>query len=272
MLGHMQGIGQSLGGRPRAKRFLLRVVGCPSCQGDDLEGRRQAAVGARVLLVVKLPGPVKDGASGGLAQAGGQGVGFAHGPQVMHQVGKVAVQHGPGQAVRHGQGKARALQQSAKVPDLAHGQDTGGQAARHFGLGLSEAGAQLGERLAPEHQPEEQPVRLQSASALNQLAHRIIRPMQAQGMDDQIMRRGPQRQKVVIRHHLCTGQSLPGLGHACHDHRRRKPSVNLDQSLLHFEHGIFVQKQCPRLACAAAVAGKGQTVCERRRGLHGREP
>ena len=55
-------------------------------------------------------------------------------------------------------------------------------------LRLCKAGAQFRQGLAAKQHTQEQPVGAQRPPALDQLPDRIVTPMQAQGMDHQIMR------------------------------------------------------------------------------------
>lgn len=215
---------------------------------------------------IKLGGTGQDCAPGGLAQAGGKGIAFAHGAQVLHQVGRVTITHRFGKAVGHRQGKACPLQQSAKIADFAHRQNPGRQAARHLGLGFGQTGAQFMQRLPAKEKSQKQAVRPQGAPALDKLANRVICPVQAQGVNDQIMIFGRQVQNIVIRHGL--GQTSPDPGKRRDDHRRRKGSVNLSQSFLDLKADLFVQEEFGR---AGAVAGKGRAVTKGGWRLHGAE-
>ena len=189
----------------------------------------------------------------------------AHRLQIGHKVKGVAVEHRLGETVGDRQGEPRPLQQRAKLADFTHRQDTRRQAARHLGLSLGQTGAEFVQRLATEHQADEQPVGLQRAAALHQLPHRIIRPMQRKGVDHQIMGAFAQGKRLFIRHHR---KIRPERGKTAHHHRRRKGSVNLGESLLNLVARLFLQEEN---GSAGAVAGQGGPVCQDR-WRHGRGP
>src|SRR6056297_1237354 len=107
------------------------------------------------------------------------------------------------------------------------------------------------------------PVRPERAPHLDKLPHRIARPVQAHGMDHQIMRAGLQRQRVVIRNHPRPRKPvLPEIGMTGHDDRRRKGFVNLGQAILDLIGGGLVQKQRRRDTGARPVASKGGAICQ----------
>lgn len=263
MFGGFQGIGQPLGSRARAKRFLLAVIGCPARQADDLECCGDSAFGICVLRLIQRSRPGEYGPSRGMAKPCVQRISFAHGAQVVHQVKRVTIPHGLGVAVCHGKGKAGPLQKGAKVADFAHGQYPWRQSAGDFGLGLGKAGSQFLKRLPTEKKPHEQTVRAQRVPALNQLPYRVICPMQRKRMDHQIVALCRQRQNLLI----ATGRakSPPDLRERCHDHRRRKGSVNLFESFLDFQTDILMQES---LGCAGAVPVQRGAVGQDRWCLH----
>jgi hypothetical protein len=90
VLCRVQGIGEPLGSGTGAEGFGLRVGGGPAGKADGFECGRNAGVMA-VTVGVDLGGAGKDDAARGVAQALGKGIAFAHGAQVVHQVGQVTV-------------------------------------------------------------------------------------------------------------------------------------------------------------------------------------
>ena len=255
-----------MGSRTGLQRFWLTFGGGPAGQADDFECRGDAAFGIGILRLIDLGRAQHHGATGGAAQAGGKRIAFAHQPQVAHQVQRVAVAHGFGKAVGHGQRKARTLQKPAQIADFAHGQHARRQAARHFGLCLGQTGAQFVQGLAAKHQTQKQTIRAQGMAGLDQLADRIIGPMQAERMDHQILRAGGQRQNVVIGN--CRPHIAPDIGKTCHDSGCRKLPVNLGQSFLHFGAHFIMQEEFGR---AAAIARQGVAVGQDGWRLHGAE-
>ena len=182
----VQGIGQSLGSGTGAQGFWLGVGRGPAGEADGFERGGDSGVLA-VGMGIDLGGTGEDGAFGGVAQALGQGIVFTHDAQVVHEMGHIAIQDGAAVGVGDGQGKTGALQQGTEVTNLTHGQDAGGQAMGDFGFSLGEGGAELKQGLAAKGEGDEQPVGFERTTALDQLAHRIMRPVQAEGVDDEVV-------------------------------------------------------------------------------------
>ena len=237
----------------------------PSGQADDFKRRRYPPIRQPIALRINFRSPRHHRPCRGSAQPRGQGVALSHRAQIAHQVQRIAVDHRFGETVRNGQGKPGPLQQPAQIANLTHWQDTRRQPARHLGLGLCQSGAQFLQGLPAEHQPNEQPIGAQGATGLNQLPHRIICPMQAQGVDHQILRADFQRQRVLIRNRALI---RPQMRKRCHHDLIRKGSVNLKQPILHFGHHLLLQEERCR---AGAVPGKGGAVGQIGR-LHGTRP
>ena len=101
---------------------------------------------------------------------------------------------------------------------------------------------------------------------LHQPPHRIIRPMQRQRMDPQVLRALLQRQHLIIRH---TAPIRPYLRKTRHHNRICKHSVNPKQTILHLEHRLFLQEHG---GGAGAVQIKGAAVGQGRWGCHGARP
>ncbi len=238
----------------------------PPCQADDFKSCGNPPLCVRILGLVDVCGPHQNPAGRGVSKSAGKGIAFAHQPQVMHQVQRIAIAHGFGKTVSDGKGKSGALQEPPKIADLAHGQHAGRQAACHLRLGLGQTGAKFVQALATEHHTQKQAVRAERMATLDQLADRIIRPVQAERVDNQIMRAGGQRQDVFVWHR--DADILPVLRKTRDHRRRRKGSVNLDQSFLNFGSNLVVQK---KLGCAGSVARKGDAVGQEGRSLHGAE-
>jgi tRNA pseudouridine55 synthase len=174
----------------------------------------------------------------------GQCVALAHCTQIGHQPQRVGVGDCLRNRIGNRQRKARALQQAAQIADFAHRQHTGRKAAGQRRFRFGQTGPQFRQGLPAEQHPQKQPVRAQRTAALHKLADRIIRPVQAQGMDHQIMRARCQIKHVSIANNCRL--RLPRLPHRCKggdNGGSRKPSVNLDESFLNLVGGIFLQKQ-----------------------------
>jgi ComF family protein len=268
VLGGVEGIGQSLGSGTGAEGFGLRVGRGPCGKADRLKSGGDFAV-LGVGLGIDLGGTGEDGATGGVAEAVVQRVGFTHGAQVVHEVGHVTVEDGTGIGVGDGQGKTGALQQGTEITDLTHGQDAGRQAVGDFGFGLRKGCAEFMQGLAAKGEGDEQPIRAQGAAALDKLANGIMRPVQAEGVDDEVVRVFGKGEGVIIGddfgvwHGLC-----PNFRKTSDDGHRYKRSVNLNQSFLNFRDGIGLQE---RVGGTQAVAREGRTVSQLGGRLHGRQ-
>lgn len=124
MLHCAQGIGQFLGSRAGAQGLLLVFGRGPAGKTDKFKRGGDAAIRLRMKLRIQPGGPRQHRAPGRVAQAGGQGIAFAHRAQILHQVHGIAVGDGAGKTVSHRQGKTGALQQGTQIANLAHRQDT----------------------------------------------------------------------------------------------------------------------------------------------------
>jgi hypothetical protein len=101
------------------------------------------------------------------------------------------------------------------------------------------------------------------AGALDDLAQGVISPVQAQGVDHQILRADIEVQHRRIRNHPRAGQGRPPPRRFRRHHGDvRKRSVNLGESLLHFDDDLFVQEQgtVGQARGAGAVADQGGAV------------
>ena len=214
---------------------MLAVVGRPAGQKDQIEGGADAVgvVGVRVILGVKLARAKQDIASRRVAQAAGQRVPLAHGAQVVGKVRQAAIADILRQMVGDRQRQSGARQQRAKVADLGHGQDAGGQAARDLGLGAGQDVAQFLQAVAARTGGDEQSVGAQRAGALHDLADRVLGPVQRHGVHDQIMRAGFKVQFRRVGDDLGIGHgSAPEIRQAGDDGGGRKLSVNLCAPIL----------------------------------------
>ena len=80
-------------------------------------------------------------------------------------------------------------------------------------------------------------------------------------MHDQIVRDRFQCDNIVISNDLCLGPASENLRKSCHDGRKRKPSVNLVESLLKVSKSKAMQEQrvvmARKRARSGSVARKG---------------
>jgi ComF family protein len=263
----LQRIRQPLLGAAGAKRLLLAFMRGPAGQEHQIEGRFKPTLGRGEIRKVGCFGSGKNRTAGEMAWAGGKGVGFAHRAQIGAKRGEVRVVDGLGQAVGDGQRKPGPLHQRAKVANLAHRQHAGRQAASDPSLSLGKAGAKFVQGAASGQDRDEKPVRSQGAAALDQLASRIVRPVQRHGVDHQIMRAGFKVQSLGIGDHPGFAVDfLPDFGESGDNGGGRKGSVNLDQSFLNVRQGKAMQKlrrcMARQAAGAVALAVKGQPVGE----------
>ena len=149
------------------------------------------------------------------------------------------------------QSKARALQNRAQVAQVRHGQDARRQTAGHLDLGPRQRGAQVGQGLSPRQDGKAEPVRAQGAAALDKLAHRVVGPVQAHGVDHQIVRLRCERQNVIVAHDPRIGKGFsPELRLTRHHGSVRKPPVNHGEAILRLAHRGAVQEQIARRAGA----------------------
>ena len=129
-------------------------------------------------------------------------------------------------------------------------------------LGLGEGGAKLAQGLPARKNGNEEPIRPERPEALDHLPDRIVRPVQAHRMDDEIMGLRSQIQKVHIRHDdRIRAETGPEIREAGHDRGGCKRSVNLDQPFLDISAGDLVKEQGVivgrEVHCPFAVQGKG---------------
>lgn len=238
----------------------------PARQADDLEGGGNAPFGIGKALLIQGRRLQKDLPLRRAAQAAMQRVAFAHSAQVMHQMQRIPVAHGLGKAVGDGQRKSGPLQQTAQITDFAHRHHAGRQAAGHGSLRLGQTSAQFVQGLPTEHEAQKQPVGHQRVPALHQLAHRIIRPVQAQRMNHQILLAWLKTQHVII---YDKGAEIgPKIGKRRDNGRARKRPVNLVQSFLGFV-GHFLMQEKSR--GTGTVARQGGVVGQKGWRLHGAE-
>lgn len=101
---------------------------------------------------------------------------------------------------------------------------------------------------------------------MHQLPDRIVRPMQGHGMDYQILCRLLQIQRFLIGN---AAEIWPQVWKTRHHNRRRKGSINLDESFLNLKCRFLLQEQ---RRGTGAVQRKGRAVGQKGRGLaHGGE-
>jgi ComF family protein len=266
LLGRVQGISEPLGSGTGAEWFGLGVGRGPSGEADGFEGGGDFSVRA-VGGGIDVLRAVQDGAADGVTDAPCHGVGFTHGAEVVHEVGKIAIHDGAGVGIGYGQGKTGALNKCAKGTDFAHGQDAGREAARDLGLGCRKRGAKFVQRLAAEGECEEEAVGAQGPAALDKLADGIMRPMQAKGVDDEVVGVFLQGEGDIVGNDVGVGHCLtPDFRETGDNGWRRKRSVNLDQSFLNLCNGIGLQK---RVGGTGTVARQGLAVGKRGGRLHG---
>jgi ComF family protein len=272
----LQRIRQPLLGAAGAEGLLLAFVRGPAGQEHQIEGRRKPPLGRREIRAVGRLGSSKNRAAGKAAGASGKGIGLSHRAEVGAKRGEVRIVDGLGQAVGNRQRKAGPLHQRPKVANLAHRQHAGRKAAGDLSLSLGKAGAKLVERATSGKDRDEKSVRSQGATALDQLASRVIRPMQRHRVDHQIMRAGFKVQSLgIVDHQGRIADFLPDFGETADHGGGRKGSVNLNQSFLNIRQRNAVQelRRCVarQVAGAVALAGKGQPVGKDGGRGHGRD-
>ena len=116
------------------------------------------------------------------------------------------------------------------------------------------------ERLTAEGCPDEQAVGFQRPAALDQLANRIVGPVQSHQIQREVVLTDLQRQGFVVRHHLCRREARrPEIGKSGHQRCRGKRLVNQGHTILDLirDHGVKKQRV---FFHALAVPGKGRRV------------
>lgn len=111
--------------------------------------------------------------------------------------------------------------------------------------------------LPAEQKGKAKTVRPQRPAALHQLSDRIIRPMQAQRMDHQIVLPRLQRQHLVIGHRR---ESRPHMRKTRHHDGVCKGSVNLGQSFMNLGRHLFLPED---FGGAGTVQGKRLAICQK---------
>ena len=187
--------------RSRLERLLLAVDRRPGGQRDDLERRRNAAVGTGEALGVNLAGAQQCCPAQWRAAALGEHIGGAHGAQVVHEGERVWVGDGEAVAVDDGEREARALQQAAEVAAVREWRDAGAGAAVDLTLGGDEGLTQLGQALAADQGCEQQAVGFQRMAGLHECAREVVDPLQRQGRDDQIETGGLEGKQFFVGLH-----------------------------------------------------------------------
>lgn len=211
---------------------------------------------------IKFPRPCEHRPSRRSPQPTRQSVPFPHRPQIPQKGPEIPVSHRLCEAVCHGKGESRPLQQRAEISNLTHRQDAWRQAARHFRLRLRQTGAQFRQGLPTKQETKEQTIRTQGAPTLDKLTNRIIGPMQRQTVDHQIVTARLELQHVLVRHNP-RFEKGPATWKPGHDGRCRKGLVNLLQPLLHFKAHLRMQKQGVRPR-PRPVPQKGRAVDQQR--------
>ena len=220
----------------------------PGGQGDDLEGRRHAAVGLAEFLRIDRGGARQRGAARRGPAARDEGVALAHAAQVAHQREGVGIGHRDGVDVGHRQREVGALQQGAGRAHLGEGRDPGADARLLGQLGLHQRGAQLGKGLAAEQGAEEQAVGLERLANLNQRPGQVVDPVQAKHAHDQVEAARPERQGLLVG-----GQGRPAGRRRGPGHGRRE--IALDQGL---DPAAAPERAPQRAAVAAKVERHGE--------------
>ena len=177
----------------------------------------------------------------------------------MKKIAITCIQH---PRIGYRQRKARALQKAAKIPDFAHRQDPWRQATQKLAFRLGQRGAQFLQAAPTGKNRQKQAIRLQGPQTLDQLANRIIGPMQSHCMNNKIMRPWHKRQGVKIGANNGLRLKIrPRFRKSCDDGRFCKPSVNLVQSFLDLGNRKIMQEKIRTATVGAgAIAGKGRAV------------
>lgn len=208
---------------------------------------------------------IKDCAARGLAKPVGKGIAFAHGAQIVHQVKRAFITYRAENVIRHRQRQSGTLDQRPKLANFAHRGDPGRQAAGCPSLALGQRGAQFVQGLAAEQGRDQQAIGAQGIPGLYKLSDRIIRPVQAQVMDQQIMALRIQRQGFVIINHGRTGQGIgPEVGKRADHCRFRKHSFNICESFLNVSDHHLAQEGCRSTPGALAIACEGRAISQAR--------
>lgn len=223
---------------------------------------------------VEFRSPEQDRAAGRAAQAIGQNIGFAHRAKVTHQMERGLIGHRQGHGIGNRKRETGPLQQATQVAHLPHRRDPRTEPACDLGLGFREYGAQLLQGLTAEERSDHHAVGLQRVSTLDQLAYRVIRPMQGQCVNDEVMRSVRQVEPVGIRYRGVAEPVLPWRRPTGDNNRIGKPPVNLFQPILDFVGDRLLQEQSrsPRQTACAGSPGEERGSIKQlwRGGGHGR--
>ena len=219
-------------------------------------------------------GSGKNSAPRGSPQPVGQHICLAHGPQIPHQRQHRRIAHRHPQAVGDWQGQTGALHQAAQIPDFRHRRNARTEAPGLGHLGLGQRLAQFVQRLPPEEHGDHQPVRPEGAAALDELAHRIVRPVQTERMDDEIKAARLETEDIAVLHLLPVAARFsqmagPDTGPRADDSRIPEGSVHRRQPLLNLV-GRPVMEEIRGTLPGRAAAAQRETISveERRRLMH----
>lgn len=220
----------------------------------------------------------KDAAPCGSPQPVGQHVGFAHGPQIPHQGQHRGIADRHPQAVGDRQRQSGALHQAAEVTDLRHRCDARAEAPGLGHLGRGQRLPQLAQRLAAEENRDEETVRPKSATALDELAHRVVRPVQTERMNDEIEAVRLEAEDIAIGDFLPVASRFgqvagPDARPRTHDGRVPEGPVHRRQPLLNLLGRPVVEEVRSTLPNRPLTAQReGVPVEERRRLMHSDTP
>lgn len=156
------------------------------------------------------------------------------------------------------------MEQRAEVAYLGHGRDSRGKPAEQVRFRLGQRRPQLMERFSPQHDPKEKPVGAKRPSRLDQLANRVVGPMQAHGVNHQVMPVLFQRQGLLVFNNLRAGQKIiPHIFESPYYGRITKGFFNQSQTILDFIAGRFLKERNRRGRRAGTVADQGRAIGKR---------
>lgn len=96
---------------------------------------------------------------------------------------------------------------------------------------------------------------------MDELADRIIGPMQGEGMDDEVVAFGGEREGVSVLDKVGVGKpAAPNVGETSDNRHIRKVPVNHAETILNVVSDEVLQEHAPIQICTLAVAQEGCAV------------
>lgn len=246
----------------------------PAGQEDQLHRDRHPPPTGRAGLPEQRLGTGEQSPRGNAAVARGQGIGLARVAQIRDQRSERGIAEVEGHAVGDRHRQPGPLQKGAEVPYLAHGQHPGAEAAGHLHFRFGQGGTQGCQCVSARHDTEKQAVGRKGAAALDELAYRIVGPVQGHGMHDKVMGARFESQDRCLGldppARKTPDSLLPDPGQSADEGRGPKGFVNLGEPFLDFSGHLAVQEPVAvPVQGTAAMRGKGRAVGQTGRFGHG---